>query len=78
MRVALSLGLVIFSPLSRNGLPAPMIKSFLVAGIVEEGLQLSIVIRFAFSREWFDEVMDGILFTVVAGMGFACLKNMLS
>jgi protease PrsW len=67
----------IFRPLSASALMAPFIKAFLVAGVVEEGLKLSIVMRFSFNREWFDEIMDGILFAVVAGMGFACLENVL-
>jgi len=55
----------------------PIFKAFVTAALVEESLKLLIVRRFAFKRKCFDEVMDGIVYTVVAGMGFACLENVL-
>ncbi|MCK4806997.1 MAG: PrsW family intramembrane metalloprotease [Candidatus Aegiribacteria sp.] len=55
----------------------PVFKAFIVAGLVEESLKLFIVKKYAFRRKCFDEVMDGIVYTVVAGMGFACLENVL-
>jgi RsiW-degrading membrane proteinase PrsW (M82 family) len=55
----------------------PIFKAFIVAGLVEESLKLFIVKKFAFRKKCFDEVMDGIVYTVVAGMGFACLENVL-
>ncbi|MBN2586871.1 MAG: PrsW family intramembrane metalloprotease [Candidatus Fermentibacteraceae bacterium] len=55
----------------------PPFKAFIIAGLVEEGLKLFLVMRFAYRKHFFDEVMDGIVITVVAGMGFACLENVL-
>ncbi len=55
----------------------PVFKAFIVAGLVEESLKLFIVKKYAFKKKNFDEVMDGIVYTVVAGMGFACLENVL-
>ena len=55
----------------------PVFKAFIVAGLVEESLKLFIVKKYAFRKKCFDEVMDGIVYTVVAGMGFACLENVL-
>ncbi|MCD4700604.1 MAG: PrsW family intramembrane metalloprotease [Candidatus Aegiribacteria sp.] len=55
----------------------PIFKAFIIAGLVEESLKLFIVKKYAFQRKCFDEVMDGIVYTVVAGMGFACLENVL-
>lgn len=55
----------------------PLFKAFIIAGLVEESLKLFIVKKYAFRKKCFDEVMDGIVYTVVAGMGFACLENVL-
>lgn len=55
----------------------PLFKAFIVAGLVEESLKLFIVKKHAFRKKCFDEVMDGIVYTVVAGMGFACMENVL-
>jgi RsiW-degrading membrane proteinase PrsW (M82 family) len=53
------------------------IKSFIVAGLVEESLKLFVVKQFAYKDVHFDEVMDGIVYAVVASMGFACFENVL-
>ena len=55
----------------------PIFKAFVVAALVEESLKLFIVRRVAYRKKCFDEVMDGIIYAVVAGMGFACLENIL-
>ncbi|TAL67254.1 MAG: PrsW family intramembrane metalloprotease [Bacteroidetes bacterium] len=54
-----------------------LIKSFIVAGFVEENLKLFVVKQFAYKDSHFDEVMDGIVYAVVASMGFACFENVL-
>lgn len=53
------------------------IKSFIVAGLVEESLKLFVVKQFAYKDAHFDEVMDGVVYAVVASMGFACFENVL-
>ncbi|MBI5324242.1 MAG: PrsW family intramembrane metalloprotease [Ignavibacteriae bacterium] len=53
------------------------IKSFVVAGLVEESLKLFVVKQFAYKDSHFDEVMDGVVYAVVASMGFACFENVL-
>ncbi len=55
----------------------PLVRGFLVVALVEESLKLLAVIRLARRRACFDEVMDGIVYTVAAGLGFACLENVL-
>jgi RsiW-degrading membrane proteinase PrsW (M82 family) len=55
----------------------PLFKAFIVAGLVEEYLKLTVVRLTAYRTPAFDEVMDGVVYTVVAGMGFACLENVL-
>jgi len=54
-----------------------LLKSFFVAALVEESLKLFIVKKFAYNDVHFDEVMDGIVYTVVASLGFACFENVL-
>jgi RsiW-degrading membrane proteinase PrsW (M82 family) len=60
-----------------GGIWLPLFKAFVVAGLVEESLKLTVVRMTAFRTEAFDEVMDGVVYTVVAGLGFACLENIL-
>ncbi len=77
---ALFLELGILKAGSEIGIPAalfPLFKAFAVAALVEEGLKLFILKRFAARSPHFDEVMDGIVYGVLAGMGFACLENIL-
>jgi RsiW-degrading membrane proteinase PrsW (M82 family) len=52
-----------------------LVKSFIIAGLIEEWLKLFVVRRFVFNHSCFDEVMDGIVYTVVAGLGFATVEN---
>jgi protease PrsW len=52
-------------------------KAFVVAALCEETIKLLIVKRFAYRSPHFDEVMDGIVYTVVASLGFACMENVL-
>jgi protease PrsW len=52
-------------------------KAFVVAAFTEELLKLIIVYFYAFRKKAFDEVMDGIVYTVTASLGFACLENIL-
>jgi RsiW-degrading membrane proteinase PrsW (M82 family) len=54
-----------------------LFKAFVVAGLIEEYLKLSVVRLTAYRAQAFDEVMDGVVYTVVAGLGFACLENVL-
>jgi RsiW-degrading membrane proteinase PrsW (M82 family) len=54
-----------------------LIQAFIVAALSEELFKLIIVIHFAFNRTEFDEIMDGIVYTIVASLGFACLENIL-
>jgi RsiW-degrading membrane proteinase PrsW (M82 family) len=54
-----------------------LFKAFVVAALVEEYLKLTIVRVFAYRNRNFDEVMDGVVYTVVASLGFACMENIL-
>jgi RsiW-degrading membrane proteinase PrsW (M82 family) len=48
-----------------------------VAGLCEEYIKLQIVKNYAYCKPSFDEIMDGIVYTSVASMGFACMENIL-
>ncbi len=54
-----------------------MAEAFFVAALCEEGTKLFIVRSFIYKRKDFDEAMDGIVYTVAAGLGFACMENVL-
>ncbi|MBN1409155.1 MAG: PrsW family intramembrane metalloprotease [Calditrichaceae bacterium] len=52
-------------------------KAFIVAGFSEEFIKFLIIRFYIFKKTDFDEVMDGIVYAVVAGLGFACLENII-
>ena len=54
-----------------------LIEAFVVAALCEEWVKLLVVRRFIYRRVEFNEVMDGIVYTVAAGLGFACMENIL-
>jgi RsiW-degrading membrane proteinase PrsW (M82 family) len=54
-----------------------LFKAFVVAALVEEYLKLTVVRVFAYRNRNFDEVMDGVVYTIVASLGFACMENIL-
>lgn len=54
-----------------------LVKAFLVAATVEEGLKLMVIFLYVWSKPHFDEVMDGILYVAASSLGFALLENIL-
>ena len=52
-------------------------EAFLVAAIPEELLKFSVLYLYASRHREFDEPMDGIVYGVVASLGFATLENVL-
>ncbi|TFG64184.1 MAG: PrsW family intramembrane metalloprotease [Spirochaetales bacterium] len=54
-----------------------LVEAFIVAALVEESLKLATVRLFAYNRPEFDEITDGIVYTVAASLGFAVLENIL-
>ena len=56
---------------------ALIVRSFVVAGFIEE-FSIFLVIRwFIYHRAEFDEVIDGMVYTITAGLGFAFFANIL-
>lgn len=51
--------------------------AFIVAGLVEEYMKLTVVKITAYNRGVFDEYSDGIMYAVTAGLGFACFENVM-
>jgi len=58
-----------------NFFPYIIVSSFIVAAFVEEALKLWVVKTHVYKSKYFDEVMDGITYTIIASLGFATLEN---
>ena len=56
---------------------AVLVRSFVVAGLIEESSKFLVVRLFVYNRREFDEVADGIVYTITAGLGFAFFENIL-
>ncbi|MDC7220761.1 MAG: PrsW family intramembrane metalloprotease [Spirochaetales bacterium] len=68
--------------LSRMGVFLPPLwhnffQAFLVAGLCEEAVKMWVVRGYTARRSGFDEITDGIVYTVTAGLGFAFYENMM-
>ncbi len=53
------------------------LDAFFIAALTEETLKLLVVLLYLWKKPHFDEVMDGILYTAAASLGFAMLENVL-
>lgn len=51
------------------------LTAFVTAAFVEEAIKLWVVKTHAYNNESFNEVMDGITYTIIASMGFATFEN---
>ncbi|WP_053227967.1 PrsW family intramembrane metalloprotease [Spirochaeta cellobiosiphila] len=54
-----------------------LFNSYIIAGFSEEIMKFLVVWIFIYKSDDFDQVIDGIVYTVAASMGFACLENIL-
>ena len=50
--------------------------SFFVIGLIEEAGKFAILYWFPFRRPFFNEPLDGIVYAVMIGMGYACVENL--
>ena len=57
--------------------PKLLAESFIVAALTEEYFKRKVVTRYAYDHHAFDEIHDGVLYTIVASLGFACLENIM-
>lgn len=60
-----------------DGLLAAAFSSFVVAGLVEEGIKFWFVRRFLFRRPEFAERFDGVVYAICVSLGFAFTENVL-
>lgn len=74
--VALPIMLVL-GELTSDPLAIGVGQAFLTAALPEELFKLAVVILYASKHEAFDEPMDGIVYGVVASLGFATFENIL-
>jgi len=51
------------------------ITSFIIAGCCEEGAKFIIIRKFVYDNAHFNSIMDGIIYTIAASLGFACIEN---
>jgi len=51
--------------------------AYVVAGLLEESAKLAVVLFFVARHEEFDEVTDGLVYTMAASLGFAAVENIL-
>lgn len=61
----------------RSGLFAYFFEAFIIAALVEELIKFGTVRLYVFNKPEFDEVTDGIVYTVAASLGFAVLENLM-
>lgn len=54
-----------------------LVFSFGVVALCEEVIKLAALLGYAFPRPFFNEPMDGIVYAVMVGMGFATVENVL-
>jgi RsiW-degrading membrane proteinase PrsW (M82 family) len=54
-----------------------LVNAFVVAALTEEFFKLAVVLAFLWRKPHFDEVMDGMLYTAAASLGFAVVENVL-
>ena len=52
-------------------------EAFIVAGLCEEYIKFRIVMKYVYHTKYFTSMTDGIVYTVVASLGFACMENIL-
>ncbi len=57
--------------------PRLLVFSFLVVGLLEEGCKLLFLRLYPMRRAFFNEPMDGIVYAIMYGMGFATMENLL-
>lgn len=60
-----------------HGLLRALIRAFLIAALVEESMKLLVIRLYVFNKPAFDEISDGIIYTITASLGFAFFENIL-
>jgi len=63
--------------LGKLGFKGAFFNAFLVAGLVEEFLKYKLILQVPFKNPAFSQVTDGIIYAIVASLGFATFENIL-
>lgn len=66
-----------FMPLSDNSIAGTAVTAFLIVALTEEFVKFAVLRLYAYPKKSFDEPLDGIVFAVVASMGFATAENVM-
>lgn len=62
---------------SWTGIAGIFYKSFVVIAIVEESLKWIIVYKVVYKKPFFDEPLDGIIYSAFVALGFASIENVI-
>lgn len=54
-----------------------LFRAFIIAALCEEGTKLAVIKLFIYNRKEFDEITDGIIYTITVSLGFAAFENVL-
>ena len=54
-----------------------LLYTFIGIALVEEYFKFLVLTKYSYSRECFNEPMDGIVYAVIASMGFALIENII-
>ncbi len=58
-----------------SGIVSIFFNAFIVAALVEEWIKYKTVFLTVFNNSYFDEIADGIVYTITASLGFALFEN---
>ena len=68
---------IFFSQFSNNTITGTAATAFLAVALIEELGKFMVLRFYAYPKKSFDEPLDGIVYGVMIGMGFATLENIL-
>ncbi len=60
-----------------NSLPKAWFQAFIVVGLSEELAKYFFLRKYVFSKPYFDEPYDGIVYAIMISMGFAAIENVM-
>lgn len=60
-----------------GGVPGAAYTAFIVAGLTEEYMKRKVVLKYVYFNPVFNEKLDGIIYCVMAALGFATIENIM-
>lgn len=67
----------VFAQIIPSGILYIAVSAFITAALIEEAAKYYVVKKIVYNNKNFDEVMDGVYYTIIASLGFAALENIL-